>query len=118
MGDPILLGRLVGVLVDNALRYTGAGGDVRLSVRPEGNSARFDVEDTGIGISEADRARIFDRFYRGEDARHKRADGSGLGLAIASWIVRRHGGRIDVGTSASGGSVFTVRLPLLPTKSN
>jgi signal transduction histidine kinase len=112
LGDPVLLSRLVGVLVDNALRYGHQGGDVRLSVRPDQGVARFEVEDNGIGIPASERARIFDRFYRGEDARHKRADGSGLGLAIAMWIVRRHGGRIDVAESAAGGAVFVVRLPL------
>lgn len=112
LGDAVLLGRLVGVLVDNALRYSHAGGDVRLSVRPEDGLARLDVEDNGIGVPLPDRARIFDRFYRGEDARHKRADGSGLGLAIAMWIVRRHGGRIDVSEGSGGGSLFVVRLPL------
>ncbi|HCT58332.1 MAG TPA: sensor histidine kinase [Gemmatimonas aurantiaca] len=112
LGDPVLLSRLVGVLVDNALRYGHEGGDVRLSVRPDNGVARFEVEDNGIGIPASDRARIFDRFYRGEDARHKRADGSGLGLAIAMWIVRRHGGRIDVAEGTAGGSVFVVRLPL------
>ncbi len=111
-GDPILLARLVGVLVENALRYTEAGGIVRLSVRQDAGTARLDVVDSGIGISQAERARIFDRFFRGEEARHKRADGSGLGLAIASWIVRLHGGRIEVGAVASGGTVFTVSLPL------
>jgi signal transduction histidine kinase len=111
-GDAMLLGRLLGVLVDNALRYTRAGGHVRVSVRPEGRTARLDVEDDGIGVPEADRVRIFDRFFRGAEARVKRADGSGLGLAIASWIARRHGGQIEVGDSALGGARFTVRLPL------
>jgi signal transduction histidine kinase len=85
---------------------------VRVSVRPEGRTARLDVEDDGIGVPEADRVRIFDRFFRGAEARVKRADGSGLGLAIASWIARRHGGQIEVGDSALGGARFTVRLPL------
>jgi signal transduction histidine kinase len=111
-GDGVLLGRLIGILVDNALRYGHAGGVVQLAVRPEQGQARFDVDDDGIGVPEADRPHVFDRFYRGEQARHARPDGSGLGLAIAAWIVRQHGGTIDVGTSALGGARFTVRLPL------
>ena len=110
-GDAVLLARLSGVLVDNALRYGGSPGVVRVSVRPDGPDALLIVEDNGTGVAMDERDRIFDRFYRGEAARHRRADGSGLGLAIAAWVVRRHGGRIEVGDSDSGGARFTVRLP-------
>lgn len=110
-GDPTLLARLVGVLVDNALRYGRADGHVQLSVRPEGDEAVLEVHDDGPGVPPAERARIFDRFYRGEQARHRRADGSGLGLAIAAWITTRHGGTIRAGDSPLGGARFTVRLP-------
>jgi signal transduction histidine kinase len=68
------------------------------------------VEDNGRGVPVTDRARIFDRFFRGEEARHRRADGSGLGLAIAAWIVRRHGGTIRVDDSELGGASFIVEL--------
>ncbi|MFO0094819.1 MAG: sensor histidine kinase [Gemmatimonadaceae bacterium] len=111
-GEAPLLSRLIGVLVDHALRYGRAGGTVRLSVRPDGAFARFDVDDDGPGVPPAERERVFDRFYRGETARHQRSDGSGLGLAIAAWIVTRHHGHIDVGQSELGGARFTVRLPL------
>lgn len=111
-GEAALLARLMGVLVDNALRYGAAGGTVRLAVRPDGAFARLDVEDDGPGVPPADRGRVFDRFFRGESARNQRADGSGLGLAIAAWIVRRHQGQIEVGESDLGGARFTVRLPL------
>jgi signal transduction histidine kinase len=84
---------------------------VQLSVRPEGNEAVLEVHDDGPGVPPAERARIFDRFYRGEQARHRRADGSGLGLAIAAWITKRHGGTIRAGDSPLGGARFTVRLP-------
>ncbi len=116
-GDPVLLGRLVGILLDNALRYNRTNGEVILSVRPEQGMARLEVHDSGIGIPLAERERIFDRFYRGEQARKKRADGSGLGLAIAVWIVRRHGGSIDVLESDLGGTKFTVSLPLFTVHS-
>ena len=109
-GDPVLLARLVGILVDNALRYGADGGTVRLGVRPDGVHVLLLVEDDGPGIPAAERARVFDRFYRGAEVRH-RGDGSGLGLAIAEWLVRRHGGTIEAGDSALGGAAFTVRLP-------
>lgn len=109
-GDATLLARLCGVLVDNALRYCGTPGAVRVAVRSHNGYAVLTVDDNGAGVPVADRARIFDRFFRGEQARHRRADGSGLGLAIASWIVRRHGGSIVVETSDLGGARFMVRL--------
>jgi signal transduction histidine kinase len=111
-GDATLLARLCGVLVDNALRYSGTPGAVRVAVRSHNGYAVLTVDDNGVGVPVADRPRIFDRFFRGETARHRRADGSGLGLAIASWIVRRHGGSIVVETSDLGGAQFTVSLPL------
>lgn len=111
-GDATLLARLCGVLVDNALRYGGHPGVVRVSVRLDGGHALLTVEDNGDGVAADDRSRIFDRFFRGEAARHRRADGSGLGLAIASWIVRRHGGTIEVSDSALGGAMFRLALPL------
>lgn len=108
--DPALITRLLGVLVDNALRYTPTGGQVQLSVRADGEFARLDVDDSGIGVPAAERARVFDRFYRGAEARAKRADGSGLGLAIADWIVRRHSGELTVSDSPLGGARLSVRL--------
>ena len=113
-GDATLLARLCGVLVDNALRYGGQPGVVRVSVQSLGDAALLTVEDNGEGVPQDDRGRIFDRFYRGERARHRRADGSGLGLAIAAWIVRRHGGTITVAESELGGARFVVHLPARP----
>lgn len=111
-GDGILLARLCGVLVDNALRYGAHSGVVRVSVQPHDGRALLTVEDNGDGVPFEDRARIFDRFFRGERARHRRADGSGLGLAIAAWVVRRHAGTISVSDSELGGAKFVVDLPL------
>jgi signal transduction histidine kinase len=111
-GDPVLLARLCGVLVDNAFRYGGEPGIVRVALQAAGGAARLTVEDNGPGVPSGDHGRIFERFYRGEEARHRRADGSGLGLAIADFIVRRHGGTIAVGRSGLGGACFEVCLPL------
>ena len=112
LGDASLLPRLVSILVDNAIRYGHERGRVCVRVRPSDGAALLDVEDDGIGIPEHERARIFDRFYRGHAARVKRPDGSGLGLAIAAWIVQQHHGAIAVSAGVSGGTLVQVRLPL------
>ncbi|MCA0374956.1 MAG: HAMP domain-containing histidine kinase [Gemmatimonadetes bacterium] len=113
LGDARLLTSLVGALVDNALRYTRPGGRVTLVVERDARApvVRFAVDDDGIGVPDDERARIFDRFHRGTNARAHRADGSGLGLAIAQWIVQQHRGTLEVGTSPLGGARFTVTLP-------
>lgn len=110
------LRRLLLILLSNSVRYTPAGGriDVRVSADPGTQIAHLDVVDTGIGIDAADRAHVFDRFYRGTAARAAAADGSGLGLSIARAIVASHGGEIDIGDTPSGGGCHVlVTLPLL-----
>ena len=98
-------------LVDNAVKYTGAEGRIRLQLRAEAYEAVLTVSDTGVGIAPEDLPRVFDRFYRasGSDARSR---GTGLGLAIARRIVEAHGGSITVDSRVGQGSTFTVRLPL------
>jgi len=105
--------RLVGVLVDNAIRYTPSGGSVQVSVtRRPGGEAALEVCDSGVGIPESERARIFERFYRGAGARSLRPDGSGLGLAIAQTIVNAHDARLELEPAPSGtGSCFRVVFP-------
>ena len=116
-GDETALRRLLLILVDNAVRYTPAGGrvDVRLAV--DGKAALIRISDTGIGIAAADLAHVFDRFWRADKVRSRSAGGTGLGLAIARWIVDRHGGTIVVSSQAGRGSTFTVTLPLAPESS-
>lgn len=112
-GDPVLLGRLVGILVDNALRYGRPAGSTDVRVSATATDAILEVEDDGIGVDATDRARLFERFFRGPRARAHRSDGSGLGLAIAQWIVDRHNGRIELTAGARDiGTLVTVRLPL------
>lgn len=111
LGDPLWLSRLLGVLVDNALRYGRAGGTVTLAVHADGEAAVLEVADDGIGIPADERPRIFDRFYRGARARRQRPDGSGLGLSIAAWIVEAHRGTVTVDAVIPQGTRFTVRLP-------
>lgn len=113
IGDADRLKQLLIILIDNALRYTPAGGRVRVSLRRQDDEAVLAVEDTGIGIEAADVPRIFDRFYRADPARSRDAGGSGLGLAIAKWIAEAHDGRIEVESAPGAGTTFRVRLPLM-----
>lgn len=110
-GDVTRLQRVVANILDNAIKYSGRGGVVRLSLEADGRHANLRISDTGQGISERDMPRIFDRFYRGD--RSRSTPGSGLGLSLALAIVRAHGGDIEVKSSPGKGSVFTVALPLL-----
>ena len=96
-------------LVANAVRYNRPGGEVRLTAAPhESGQIAIEVHDTGIGISTADRERIFERFYRAAAVRS--SDGSGLGLSIVKAIIEAHGGRILVASDPGVGSNFTIHL--------
>jgi signal transduction histidine kinase len=101
---PEWIDRLAGVLMDNACRYAGADGQVRIGVRAQGSRVSLIVEDSGPGIPEADRPRLFDRFHRATD----HGPGAGLGLAIGDSIVRSTGGKWQVGDSPLGGALMTV----------
>ena len=101
---PEWIDRLAGVLVDNACRYAGADGQVRIGVGIQGSRVSLTVEDSGPGIDEADRPRLFDRFHRATE----HGSGAGLGLAIGDSIVRSTGGRWQVGDSPLGGALMTV----------
>lgn len=98
-------------LMENALKYTPAGGQVTVSLREEEGGVTLAVADTGVGIPEADREKIFDRFYRVDKARSRAAGGTGLGLSIAKDMVLLHGGTISVAPNHPTGSVFTVTFP-------
>ncbi len=111
-GDKEQLHRLLLNLVDNSIKYTPAGGSVTLSLRSEGSQALISVTDTGIGLSEAEQAQIFTRFYRAAEARSQSGGGAGLGLCIAQSIAFAHGGKIQVHSSPGQGSTFTVVLPV------
>lgn len=117
-GDGRRLEQVLDNLLVNALRYVPAGGSVTVAVSRFATAsvgaarARLTVTDDGPGIPEADRGRVFDRFYRG-DATRGASEGSGLGLAIVREIVTRHGGRVSVETAPPRGSVFTVDLPTI-----
>ncbi len=110
--DPLRLGQLFYNLIDNAIKYTGRGGSVELSLDREGGEAVFTVRDTGVGIGEEDLPHIFDRFYRVDKARASDTGGAGLGLSICKEIAETYGGTISAGSRPSGGTVFMVRLPI------
>jgi heavy metal sensor kinase len=111
-GDETALRRLLLILVDNAIKYTPAGGSVSVHLALDGNTARIRISDTGIGIAVEDLPHVFDRFWRADKVRSRSTGGTGLGLAIARWIVDRHGGEIVVSSELGRGSAFTVSLPL------
>ncbi|MGK2850329.1 MAG: sensor histidine kinase [Candidatus Limnocylindrales bacterium] len=111
-GDRDRIHELLGILLDNAARYTPDGGRVSAGLRIQGGRAVIVVEDTGIGLDVEDRARLFERLYRGRRARGLRPSGTGLGLAIASWIVESHGGTIELLDRDGGGTIAKVALPM------
>jgi heavy metal sensor kinase len=111
-GDPHRLRRVFYNLIDNAVKYTAAGGTVRVSTRREGNEVVASVSDTGVGISAEHLPRVFDRFYRVDPSRV--GDGAGLGLSICRAVVQGAGGSIMAVSNEGRGSVFEVRLPADP----
>ena len=113
-GDQDRLKQVLVNLIGNAIKYTPADGEVVVSLGKENDKARLTVSDTGPGIPPEDLPHIFERFYRGEKARTRGRDGKGfgLGLSIAYWIVRSHGGNIEVNSTIEKGTTFCVWLPL------
>ncbi len=113
-GDKDRLKQVLVNLIGNAIQYTPAGGEVVVGLGKSGSRARITVSDTGPGIPPEDLPHIFERFYRGEKARTRQKDGKGygLGLSIAYWIVRNHGGQIEVDSKVGRGTTFCVWLPL------
>jgi signal transduction histidine kinase len=111
-GDRGQLERMLENLVSNAIKYTPPGGQVEVLAEPRGEQqVRVQVRDSGIGIPQAARARLFEEFYRADNAKGLDEIGSGLGLAIAREIVSGHGGTIAVESEEGRGSTFSVDLP-------
>jgi two-component system phosphate regulon sensor histidine kinase PhoR len=111
-GDAGLLRDVLQNLLDNAIQYTHEGGRVEVSATAGAREAVVTVADTGIGIPVTEQERIFERFYRVDDARSREAGGTGLGLSIAKHIVEAHGGRLWVESSVGSGSRFSFSVPL------
>ncbi len=115
LGDAERLRQLIWNLLENAIRYTPAGGTIVLSLRRRARVAEIAVADTGIGIPEVHLPHIFDRFYRVDRGRSRALGGTGLGLSIARQVAETHGGRVRVRSTPGTGSTFTVFLPLAAT---
>ena len=110
-GIPALLNGIIYNLTDNAVKYNRENGSVSLRVENRPEEVVLSVSDTGIGIPEADRERIFERFYRVEKSRSKAVGGTGLGLSIVKHAVKAHNARIELNSVMDGGTTVTVRFP-------
>ncbi|MCE4026630.1 ATP-binding protein [Microbacterium sp. Au-Mic1] len=110
-GDGQILIEAVGNLIANAIVYSPRGSRVGVGVRIDDGVVEISVADQGIGIEEADRERIFERFYRADEARSRRTGGTGLGLSIVKHATQRHGGEVRLWSRPGRGSTFTMRLP-------
>jgi signal transduction histidine kinase len=115
-GDPEDLRRVILILLDNAIKYTGESGRIvvalSMGAATEQLSMALRITDTGIGIPPEDLPHIFDRFYRAAKDRSRMTGGAGLGLTIARYLVERHGGRVEVESTPGKGSAFWVFLPV------
>ncbi|WP_130404963.1 sensor histidine kinase [Micromonospora violae] len=113
-GSDAQLATAVANLVENAINYSGEDTTVRVTLRGDDEHVEVAVADQGIGIAPTDVDRIFERFYRADQARSRATGGTGLGLAIVKHIASNHGGRVEVSSTLGGGSTFTLRLPASP----
>ncbi|AXL12862.1 two-component sensor histidine kinase [Microbacterium foliorum] len=110
-GDSQILIEAFGNLIANAVAYSPKGSRVGIGVKVVDDVVEIAVSDQGIGIAESDRERIFERFYRADEARSRRTGGTGLGLAIVKHATQRHGGEVRLWSRPGRGSTFTIRLP-------
>lgn len=114
--DKDRMAQLIVILLDNAIKFTADGGEVTLSLLCHDDRHKpgitIIVKDTGIGMAKAEVDQVFKRFYRADKARSRDEGGTGLGLPIAAWIVKAHGGVIDVASELGKGSTFTVQFPV------
>jgi two-component system, OmpR family, sensor kinase len=113
-GDADRLRELFGIVLDNAARYTPAGGRVTARLVVRDATAVVTIDDTGIGIDAEDAAHLFERLYRGREARALRPSGTGLGLAIARWIADAHGAAISLSPLPEGGTRVEIAIPARP----
>jgi signal transduction histidine kinase len=109
MGDRTLVRQLIIILLDNAVKFTPAGGSVTMRVVAGDGRPTLEVSDTGAGISQEHLPHVFERFFRGDPAR-ARSDGAGLGLAIARWIADEHGAEISIMSEPGKGAKVIVRF--------
>lgn len=111
-GDPSLLNTVWDNLLTNAIKYNKSNGSIEISIEEKAKSVLVIFEDTGIGLNDKEKERIFDRFYRVDTSRTRSVEGTGLGLSIVSTIVKMHGGKINADSDENVGSTFVVELPI------
>jgi two-component system, OmpR family, sensor kinase len=116
-GDRGWMERLLLNVIDNAIKFTAAGGTVSVSVIREGDIAKLTVRDTGVGIPPDDVPHVFERFYRGDSARSSQTEGAGLGLSLVRWIAEQHGAKVGVASQPEHGSTFTFSFPIRMSRS-
>jgi two-component system phosphate regulon sensor histidine kinase PhoR len=114
VGDPAKLHDALRNLVENASNYSPERSHIRLSSQPDRDGVRLQVADSGPGIPESDRQRVFERFYRVDKARARESGGTGLGLSIVKHLIELHGGEVEVDNRPEGGAVFSIHLPRRP----
>ena len=114
LGDRSQLVSALGNLIDNAVKYSDAGTEVRVEASVIGDRIGFSVSDRGIGIGSQHLERVFERFYRVDRARSRETGGTGLGLAIVRHVAANHGGEVTVTSQEGEGSTFTLLIPLDP----
>ncbi|KJS16184.1 MAG: histidine kinase [Peptococcaceae bacterium BRH_c4b] len=110
--DQKLIKEAIRIFMDNSIKFTPAGGTIKLNLYQKNKRALICIEDTGIGISQEDLPYIFNRFYRADKSRTKASGGTGLGLAIAKWIIDNHDGKINVWSELNVMTVVRIELPL------
>jgi signal transduction histidine kinase len=109
-GDPDWLRQLLLNLVENAIHHTGPDGTIRITGQRRQDGIRLEISDNGCGIAREHLAHLFDRFYRVDKARSRARGGAGLGLSIAGWIVKQHGGSIELVSQPGAGTTAMVTL--------
>ena len=110
-GDYDLVKQTARILADNAVKYTHEGGEIIFTVKEDDGVPAFEVQDSGIGIKSEDIPKVFERFFRADDARNRKTGGTGLGLSIAKWIVDKHGGYFKITSFEDIGTKFAVYFP-------
>lgn len=110
-GDAGLIKQALRVFVDNAVKYTPEGGQIKISAQRDGENLKIMVSDSGIGIPAEELSHVFERFFRADESRARATGGTGLGLSIAQWIVQRHGGHVEILSRQDIGTRITMVLP-------
>ena len=111
LGDRLILRQAIINVLHNAIKFSPAHGDISVSTSQNGGNVRIIIADSGPGIAEEDRGKVFQRFYRVDRSRSSESGGAGLGLSIAQWAVQAHGGRITLETAGGGGCAFQIEIP-------